>query len=125
MRIVLHAGEDLEFRQLDVPGLDIEPERPELRYSAMQMFATALALCTYSILASYGETIDTSVEGMSIRIRWSYTEKPFRIGHIDMDVQWPALPSSRVQAARLAASHCTLHHTLEHPPAIVTEVNAG
>ncbi len=125
MRIILHAEEDLEFRQFDVPGLDIEPEHPELHYSALQMFATSLALCTYSMLASYGEIIGTNVEGMSMRICWSYAEKPFRIGHIDMDVHWPALPSSRVQAARLAAGHCTLHHMLEKPPAIVTEVNAG
>ncbi|MFA7097353.1 MAG: OsmC family protein [Gammaproteobacteria bacterium] len=125
MRIVLHAGEDLEFSQFEAPDLTLEPEHPRLRYGPMQMFATSLALCTYSVLAVYAETIDTPVEDLSMRVRWSYAQQPNRIDRIDMDIQWPALPPARLQAARLAASHCTLHHTLENPPAIATRVATG
>ena len=123
MRVILHGEEDLEFRDFGTPSLDIQPEDPEAHYSAMQMFATSLALCTYSILASYGEQIDVPEENMVIRVRWGYAGDPMRIAGIDMDIQWPELPESRLKAAQRAASHCTIHNTLAHPPSVDTRVN--
>jgi uncharacterized OsmC-like protein len=123
MKIIMHTEEHLEFKEFDQPGFDIEAHDPEAHYSALQMFATSLALCTFSVLVSYGETIDASTDNVSVRVRWSYVEHPFRIGHIDMDIRWPGVPPSRLRAARVAASHCTIHHTLEKPPEMVTEVH--
>ncbi len=37
-------------------------------------------------------------------------------------IHWPELPASRRAAAERAAGHCTLHHTLEHPPRVTTTV---
>lgn len=123
MKVLLHSSEDLELTEFAEPGFEIEPLDPHANYSALQMFATSLALCTYSVLAGYAEQIDTGAQDISVRVRWSYAEEPFRIGYIDMDVRWPGLPESRVKAAKRAAAQCTLHNTLEHPPEVDTEVH--
>lgn len=124
MKVILHKPEDLELRDFDLPGFDVESHDPQAHFSAMEMFATSMALCTYSVLAAYAEQIETSPEELRIGMRWSYVPEPFRIGNIDMDIHWPGLPESRIKAAQRAASHCTLHHTLEHPPTVVTTVTA-
>ena len=123
MKIHLHDGEDITFSDFDDPGFDIITDDPETHYSALQMFATSLALCTYSVLISYAEQIDTATHRLSIRVRWDYVEHPYRIGHIDMQLHWPELPESRLKAAERAASLCTLHNTLHNPPEIKTTVD--
>lgn len=125
MNVIMHHSEDLELKQFDEPGLNIEQLDPEAHYSAMQMFATAMGLCTYSVLAGYAEQLDTPTEQMSLRMRWDYVEDPYRIGQFDMEIQWPELPSSKQNAAQRVASKCTLHNTLEHPPHLTTQVTVG
>jgi uncharacterized OsmC-like protein len=123
MNVIMHHNEDLEFTAFDEAGLNIEQHDPEAHYSAMQMFATAMGLCTYSVLAGYAEQSDTPTEQLTVRMRWSYAEHPYRIGQIDMDIQWPELPPSRLEAAQRAATKCTIHNTLEQPPEVVTRVS--
>lgn len=123
MKVVMHRNEDIELIEFDEPGLNIEQHDPEAHYSAMQMFATAMGLCTYSVLAGYAEQIDAATDQLSIRMRWSYAEHPYRIGQIDMDIQWPELPPNRLEAAQRTATKCTLHNTLEQPPEVATRVN--
>jgi uncharacterized OsmC-like protein len=122
MKVILHDEENLEFRQFNQPALEIEPENPQLQYSALQMFATSLAICTYSILTGYAEQIDASIDNLFMNVKWQYSEDPTRIHHIDMDIHWPELPESRLKAAQRAASYCPLHQTLENPPKIITNV---
>lgn len=125
MKIVLHADTELTLQEGKAPGLDVVAEAPGVHYGAMQMFATSLALCTYSVLVSYAEQIGTDIEALAIRIRWRYATHPARIDRIDMDITWPELPESRLPAARRAAAHCTLHNTLHQPPEVHTRVCHG
>lgn len=123
MKVIMHDEENLEFRQFTTPDLEIESEDPHFHYSALQMFATSLAICTYSILTSYAEQVDTSTDNLFMYIKWQYSQDPFRIKHIDMDIHWPDLPESRLTAAQRVASLCTLHSTLEMPPEVITKVS--
>ena len=122
MKIVLHAPEDLELKSFDEPGMDIEARDPEAHYGATQMFAASLALCTGSVLVAYADQAGAHVTDLAIRVKWHYADKPFRIGAIDMAIRWPSLPETRLDAARRAASHCTLHHTLEQIPELTTTI---
>lgn len=122
MKIHMHTEEDLEFSEFWEPIFEVIPSAPEQQYSALQMFATAMALCTYSVLVGYGEAIDAGTDLIRIRIRWDYMDNPYRIGQLDMNIHWPELPETRLEAARRAAGHCTLHNTLEHPPRVSTNV---
>jgi uncharacterized OsmC-like protein len=123
MRIIMNSEEDLDIGDFTKPGINIESTAPDTHYSALQMFATSLALCTYSVLASYAEQIDVSSDNVAVHMAWSYAEEPFRIKQIDMEIDWPELPESRQAAARRAAAMCTIHNTLAHPPEITTRVN--
>ncbi len=122
MNVIMRHSEDLELTQFGEPGLNIEQQDPDAHYSALQMFATAMGLCTYSVLAGYAEQHDTPTDKMSMRMRWDYVEHPYRIGQFDMEVQWPELPSARREVAERAASKCTLHNTLEQPPNLSTRL---
>ena len=122
MKVVLHTEEDIELKEMFEPGIEIESDDPTVPFSSLQMFVAAVGLCTFSVLASYAEQIDAPPDTMTIRLRWSYVEDPFRVGEIDMEVRWPTLPDSRLEAARRAAAQCTLHNTLTHPPRITTVV---
>ena len=123
MNVIMHQSEDLELTGFEEPGLHIEQQDPEAHYSAMQMFATAMGLCTYSVLAGYAEQSDTPTEQLSVRMRWGYAEHPYRIGRIDMDIQWPELPPYKLESAQRAATKCTIHNTLEQPPEVATRVS--
>jgi uncharacterized OsmC-like protein len=126
MRVVLHAMEDLEVSGFAVPGLMVDPRGEGTHFSALEMFATALGLCTYSALASYGEQIAVDGSDISIRLRWRYSQStPLRIESIDMALRWPGLPASRRAAAERAAAQCTLHNTLAQPPAVTTVMEAA
>lgn len=123
MKIILNGPEDLEISEIGATGMQIESGSDDAHFSAMEMFSTSFAMCTASVMAAYGEQIDASTEDLSVHMRWRYAEEPFRISDITMDIRWPGLPESRQQAAQRAASQCTLHNTLEHPPEVETRVN--
>lgn len=122
MRIVLHAENDLEITRLLEPEMIVETRDPEAAYSALQMFATSLALCSFSMLYAYAATVDADPGDISLRVRWDYATDTNRISDIDLSFQWPGLPESRHAAAARSAALCTLHHTLAHPPHIITRL---
>lgn len=122
MRILMHSEEDLEIWDFLTPDMTVESHDPEAAFSALQMFATSLALCSFSVLFSYGETIGVDSAPMRIRMRWSYAIDEGRIDEIAMDIEWPGLPASRNTAAQRAAAACTLHRTLERSPVVHTRV---
>lgn len=123
MRVLLHGPQDLTLTDFEVPEFQVVPETEEVHFSAMEMFATSIALCTYSVLVSYAEQAAADTTGLSVRMRWAYHEDPYRIGDIQMDISWPGLPGNRLQAAERAAEQCTLHHTLQVPPEFETRVH--
>lgn len=122
--IISMLGEsDIILRHFDEPGFEIDvDENVQAHYSAMQMFATSLGLCTASLLASYGDQFDTDIDDLSVRVRWTYADDPYRVDQIDMSLQWPSLPSDRIRAAERVAQRCTIHNTLHHEPSIETRV---
>ena len=126
MKIRMHDDADLTLAEFEAPEFEVEADPgADAHYSAMQMFATSLGLCTASVLIEYGERFGAGPDGLEVRVRWSYAEEPYRIGEIEMDVAWPELPDNRLDAARRAAEQCTIHNTLLTPPGIVTRVSNG
>lgn len=123
MKVLLHDESDLTLTNLDEPGMEVEVDPgAHAHYSALQMFAASLGLCTASVLSAYGERFDTTTDDLSVRVSWTYAEDPYRVDDIDMRIEWPSLPDSRVEAAQRAAAKCTIHNTLHHPPNVDTRV---
>lgn len=122
MHIHIHSEEDLSIQDFLSPEMTVDAHDPEAAFSALQMLATSMALCTFSVLYAYGETIGVDPAPIHIRVRWSYAPEGTRIDEIAMDIDWPGLPDSRKAAAQRAATSCTVHRTLEHPPVVHTRV---
>lgn len=126
MKIQMHDESDLTLSEFDEPDFDVAvDEGVHAHYSALQMFATSLGLCTASVIETYGERFDASAEDLAIRVDWSYAEDPYRVDQIEMTIDWPSVPESRREAVRRAAETCTLHNTLHQPPEVDTRISEG
>lgn len=123
MNIELHGASDLTLRNFEMPGFDVTVDEGEdVHFSALQMFATSLGLCTASVLETYGRRFDAPTDDLSMRITWSYAEDPYRVDAVELSIDWPSLPDSRRKAARRAAAQCTIHNTLHDPPEVETRL---
>lgn len=69
MGIRLHGPQDLTLSDFDDPELQVVPESEGVHFSAMEMFATSIALCTYSVLVSYAEQADADTTGLAVRMQ--------------------------------------------------------
>lgn len=86
-------------------------------FGALQMLAASLALCTASVLLQYAETARLHLHGLKIGVRWSYVDRPYRVGTYHVDLYLPdGLPEARQRALVRAAEACTVHNTLTHSP---------
>ena len=123
MNIRLVGDTEIRLSQLHVEGFEISSDNPELHYGALQTFVTSLAMCTFAMLASYGQRIGAGVENLTFVMKWTLCERPRRIEHVDMDIRWPEIPESRLDAAMRAAATCTLHRTLQHAVEVDTVID--
>lgn len=123
MQLRLTGSTELEAVELTEPGMRLVGDADGEGFGPLQMFAASMVLCTASVLHGYGhEVLGVGVEGLSIGVRWSYADHPHRVDRMEMTIRWPEVPEDRVEAARRAAASCTIHHTLERPPEVVTTV---
>ncbi|HEX7050529.1 MAG TPA: OsmC family protein [Longimicrobiales bacterium] len=117
MRILLDGEQSLRV-QAAGEGLEVEPPAAGLHFSPLHMLAASLATCTVSVLASWALQAGLSIDPLEVAISWYYVDDPFRVGRYDVAVRWPGLSPARGDAALRVARHCTVEHTLQHPPII-------
>ena len=98
--------------------MTIEAESAEMSYSPFHMLASSLAVCIFSVLASWASHAKLSPEALRIEVGWTFAEQPHRVGSLDIQVAWPGLPDTRRRAVERAAHLCPIHGTLTHPPQI-------
>ncbi len=115
-RIRLHSGLDPAFA-FDVAN--------EASLSPFHLFAASLATCTFSVLHGWAQHAGLPLEGLEIGIEWEIGGEPVRVTEVRMQIHWPGLPDDRAGAARRVASHCTIHHTLEHGSRVATLVETA
>ena len=98
--------------------LTIEAPTAETEYSPFHMLGSALASCTFTVLASWAGHAKIPIDDLVIDVRWTFAEKPHRVDTIALDFRWPSLPANRLAAAQRAAELCTIHATLSQSPSI-------
>lgn len=91
--------------------------------SPFHLLAASLATCTWAVLRSYGEHARIPLDDLAIEVAWEMGGEPYRVTGLRMAIDWPGLPPARREAARRAAAHCTVHHTLEHGSSVETVVS--
>jgi len=117
MKLTLLGEDSIRLEPTDGP-MDIEALTPDQSYSPFHMLAGGLAYCTFSVLASWASQARLNADDLTIDVRWTFAEKPHRVGSYEIWLEWPSLPSSRLEAAKRVSEMCTIHATLEHPPTI-------
>lgn len=89
-----------------------------------ELFLAGLASCVafYAGRSCDRHGIDRS--GLAVTLRWALaTDRPARVGTVEVVVTPPlALPAERREAFAAVAKACTVHHTVEHPPAVELSV---
>lgn len=121
MKIELLAEDRIRLSLTPGP-LSVEAESPEMIYSPFHMMASGLATCIFSILQSWASNADFTADDLAIEVGWAFADGPHRVGSYGIRLEWPSLPEPRRAAALRAAALCPVHKTLEHPPAITTEL---
>ena len=124
MKITLLSDERI---RLDGGGgpLSVEAESAEMQYSPFHMLASALASCTYSVLASWGTHAKLGVDDLGIEVEWGFEENPHRLSTLQLHVDWPSLPAERRSAALRAAGLCTVKKAFETPPQVQVAVSSA
>ena len=117
MKIIL-LGEDAVRLEPDAGAMTIEALSAEQQYSPFHMLGSSLALCTFSLLHSWADTVKLSGDDLAIEVRWTFAEEPHRVGSIAMTLEWPSLPAARTATAERVARLCPIHATLHHPPEV-------
>jgi uncharacterized OsmC-like protein len=113
---------DDAIRLTPEPGpLTIEAQSAEQAYSPFHMFASSLAMCTFSVMYSWATHADLRADDLTIEVRWTFVDDPQRLGELSLTFGWPSLPERRLAAARRVAEMCTIHATLRHPPRVTIE----
>lgn len=115
MKIILLSDEAIRLEPA-AGQLTIEAESADTAYSPYQMLASSLAVCTFGVLQSWASNAGISADDLVIDVTWSFTDKPHRVGAMELSYQWPSLPADRMQVAQRVAELCPVHKTLLHSP---------
>jgi uncharacterized OsmC-like protein len=114
-------GDDAILLEGPPGALSIEAESADIIYSPFHMLASGLASCTYGVLSSWANTAKLNFLDLKIEVRWSFAEKPHRVGAMTLSFDWKSLPPERTEAAKRAAALCPIHHTLKLPTEVTIE----
>lgn len=92
--------------------------------SPVELFVGSLAGCVGYFVAKYCARHAIAAEGLRVEAEWTMAEQPHRIGRVALRVALPAaLTPAQHERLLQVARGCTVHRTLEVPPAV--EVTVG
>ena len=120
MKIILTGEESLRVEPA-AGQLTIEAESHDQHYSAFHMLGSALGMCTFAVLQSWGSNKNISAQELRIDVSWTFVEGEHRVETMKVKLEWPSLSAELWPRALRAAHICGIHQTLSHPPEITVE----
>jgi uncharacterized OsmC-like protein len=119
VKITLLSDDAIRYEA--APGmLTIEAESADRQYSPFHMLASSLAVCTFSVLASWATHANIAFDDLVIDVSWTFADQPHRVDAVTLSFRWKSLPATRLEAAKRAAALCPIHATLSHGNTAVT-----
>lgn len=112
MIIQVMGQTELRLSRFDEDGLDIKLENKMPRYSALAMFVTSLARCTFAVLDHYAMRMDIPIDTIVVHLNWEYHSDPTRFKQIRMDIYWPEVPDKRVASVERASHKCAISNSI-------------
>ena len=84
-----------------------------------ELFVASLASCVAHYARGYLARHKLPTAGLAVTAEYTMGPRPPRVTDIRVDVDVPdGVPAERLGGLLAVASHCTVHNTLAHPPAI-------
>ena len=124
MKITLISDDAVRLEA--TPGmLSIEAQSETQSFSPFHMMGSGLAVCTYSVLASWASHAKVNADDLSVDVSWTWAEDPHRIGKYHVVLRWPSLPAERHTVAKRVAELCAVKQTFSHPPTVTTEIQGA
>jgi uncharacterized OsmC-like protein len=121
MKIILTGEESLRIEPT-TGMLAIEAESQDQSYSPFHMLGSALGMCTFSVLRSWGTNRNVSTDDLRIGVSWRFVEGQHRIEEMSVKLDWPSLSAELLPRALRAAHLCGIHQTLAKPPRITVDI---
>ena len=113
VKITLLSDDSIRYEA--APGmLTVEADSADRPYSPFHMLGSSLAVCTFSVLASWASHANIPFDDLVIEVSWTFAEKPHRVDTVKLSFTWKSLPPNRLEAAKRAAALCPIHATLLH-----------
>ena len=119
MKITLLSDDAIRY-EAAAGMLTIEAESADRQYSPFHMLGSSLAVCTFSVLASWALHASIPFDDLVIDVSWTFADKPHRVDAVTLSFAWKGLPPNRLEAAKRAAALCPIHATLSHGGTPVT-----
>ncbi|HUR14614.1 MAG TPA: OsmC family protein [Mycobacteriales bacterium] len=120
---VAHQGDD-RFT-IAVRGHEVRIDQPvddhgsDTGPTPVELLVGALGSCVAHYARRYLRRHELPQEGLRVDASWESATSPSRVGTITLVITLPpGVPEERRAPLLAVASHCTVHNSFEHPPAI-------
>jgi len=123
MNIDVLGQTELRLSRFDLEELNVSLKNEATRYSAIAIFVTSLARCTFAVLDHYAMRMEITTENIVTHLTWDFIEDPTRINQITMKIIWPELPDKRIASVERASHKCTISTTVKDCIKINTSVS--
>lgn len=88
-----------------------------------ELFVASLGVCVGMHVTQYLARIGVDLKGATVDLKWELSEKPARVGRINILVDVPAgIPKERRAAVYKVAQSCLIHQTIARKPEINIEL---
>ena len=126
MNIQVIGQTELHLSRFDVEELNVSlgnfGNGKSDRYSAIAMFVTSIARCTFAVLDHYAMRMEVTTENIVTLLTWDFIQDPTRVSQITMKIYWPELLVNRIASVERASDKCTLSTTISDCVDINTSV---
>jgi len=83
-----------------------------------ELFVSSLAACVAFYARRYLDRHGLPTRGLGVDVDYEMATRPTRVGRITVRFRLPdGVPDEKLAALVAVASHCTVHNTLDNPPA--------
>ncbi len=128
MIVVTLAGRDR--LRIETRGHELFTDQPvedggdDAAPTPTELFVASLSACVGFYAERFLRRHGLSTAGLKVTTEYQWAENPHRVGQIDLVVDAPGLTDAKREAFARVVGHCTVHNSIEHPPAILLSVGA-
>jgi uncharacterized OsmC-like protein len=116
--------EDGDRLRVDVRGHELHTDQPledgggDTAPTPTELFLGGVAACIAFYAERFLRRNGLPAAGLQVSCAYAWAENPHRVGEIQLTVDAPGLTPQKREAFERVVERCTLHNTLQHPPAI-------